>query len=163
MRKSMPRLTYENPVTMAIKWTVSITSFFSPVAKCIALEECTQDDNSLTHPEMELKTTDTDDQSSTDIAYFVIAAPSMTPDQVKYRIERRPPLNVSIHNKVYKDSNRKGGMYQRRCNSQWFDIIDFLATLGLWRVFFASHVYFSLLVMLMKGSLSSLPCDQTIS
>ena len=111
MRKSLPCLTYENPVTMAIKRTASITSFFSPVVKCIALEERTQDDNNLTHPETELTATDTDDQSSTDIAYSVIAVPSTTHDQVKYHIERRPPLNVSIPNKVYKDSNRKGGMY----------------------------------------------------
>ena len=117
-----------HPIAMAMKRTASITSFFSPLAKRTAQEERTQDDNSLSYPETELTSKDTDQQSTLDIADFVVAA-STVPDQVKYRIikERRPPLNVSIPNKVYKDSNRKGGTYQRRCNRQWFDIFDFLA------------------------------------
>ena len=76
-----------HPIAMAMKRTASITSFFSPLAKPTTQEERTQDDNSLSYPETELTSKDTDQQSTLDIADFVVAA-STVPDQVKYRIIR---------------------------------------------------------------------------
>jgi hypothetical protein len=121
---------------MATKQAASITSFFPPVPKCRAQEECsvsaennTDDsvaqDTSLFCPETEVTTPeDTDRQSTVDIAYFVTASSLTVHNQVKYRIikERKPPLNVSIPSKTHKDSKRKGGTYQRRCNHKWFEI-----------------------------------------
>jgi hypothetical protein len=148
---------------MATKQAASITSFFPPVPKCRAQEECsvsaennTDDsvaqDTSLFCPETEVTTPeDTDRQSTVDIAYFVTASSLTVHNQVKYRIikERKPPLNVSIPSKTHKDSKRKGGT-----NHEWFEIFDVLAysrsTHGLFCLAFSS-----LLAVHMKGYIGS--------
>ena len=99
---------------MATKQAASITSFFPPVPKCRAQEECsvsaennTDDsvaqDTSLFCPETEVTTPeDTDRQSTVDIAYFVTASSLTVHNQVKYRIikERKPPLNIAKHTRT---------------------------------------------------------------